>query len=94
MFVREKSGDVDDVTLLIDVVLSIGVSQKSYTLSSCYFVELLGTSRRVFEDGCSIRCKLTANGDASNVLALCHGVVGILLLYYKQPNVLAVIKMS
>ena len=65
-----------------------------YTLSSCYFVELLGTSRRVLEGGCSIRCKLTANGDASNVLALCHGVVWILLLCYKQPNVLAVIKMS
>ena len=43
---------------------------------------------------CLIRCKLTANEDESDVLALYHGVVGILLLCYKQPNVLAVIKMS
>ena len=28
LFVREKSGDVDDATLLMDVVLGIGVSTK------------------------------------------------------------------
>ena len=75
--------------LLIEFFLIFEIPQNSLHVEPLPLVEFL-----ILEGGCSIRCDLTALSDASNVLAPCNVVVGILLLCYKQPNVLAVIKMS
>ena len=75
--------------LLMEFFSIFAIPQNSLHVEPLPLVEFL-----ILEGGCSIRCELTALTDASNVLELCHVIIGILLLCYEQPNVLTVIKMS